>query len=685
MAWILQLEDQRVLQVELPAPPPPPVKGRKPAVPPPPTSSPDLAVLVRDTDPRIRHRAALAIGRVKDRAGIPLLVGTLTDADPDVRSMAAFALGLIGDPSVESALTPLLADPSALVRGRAAEALGLVGAKGAAPAIGKMTAEYAKHPSIAALGPDDEATTIPPEIAAFKLGLFALVRVGAYEEIAGAVLTGDQPVTRWWPVAYALQRVDDTRALPALRHLLSGDGRYSRAFAARGLGRSKDRLAAKPLLALLDPSATPPLEVAVSAIRALGQIGAIEAAARLVSLAYEPATHPNLRLEAAMALGELRSAEGLPALQDLMTDEWPTMRATALRAAAAVDPDRFVSILAGMDQDRHWRVRIALAETLATLPAEAVADRARAMLSDDDRRVIPAVLAALERLKVPDVAAILLKHLDDGDASVRAAAARGIGRLTVEGGPEPLRRAYTRGLADSAYVARTAALEALVAYGSAEATSTVRDALGDKDWAVRVRAQELLRALDANATAVIAPVPGAPVAAYDDTQLIGPATSPHVFIETAHGTIEFELAVLDAPQTSRNFIELARKGFFNGLEVHRVVANFVVQDGDARGDGQGGPGYTIRDELNERPFLRGSVGMALSWEDTGGSQFFITHSPQPHLDARYTAFGHVVNGFEVLDRITPGDTIVRVRVWDGNGWLGAAMQDENAGRELKED
>jgi cyclophilin family peptidyl-prolyl cis-trans isomerase len=141
-----------------------------------------------------------------------------------------------------------------------------------------------------------------------------------------------------------------------------------------------------------------------------------------------------------------------------------------------------------------------------------------------------------------------------------------------------------------------------------------------------------------------------------------------VFIDTAQGTIEFELAVLDAPLTARNFISLARRGFFNGLQVHRVIPNFVVQDGDPRGDGQGGPGYTIRDELSDRPFLRGTVGMALAWRDTGASQFFITHSPQPHLDARYTVFGHVVNGMDIVDRIRPDDVIERVRVWDGQAW-----------------
>jgi cyclophilin family peptidyl-prolyl cis-trans isomerase len=108
-----------------------------------------------------------------------------------------------------------------------------------------------------------------------------------------------------------------------------------------------------------------------------------------------------------------------------------------------------------------------------------------------------------------------------------------------------------------------------------------------------------------------------------------------------------------------------RKGFFNGLQIHRVVPNFVVQDGDPRGDGESGPGFTIRDELNQLPYLRGTVGMALDWKDTGGSQFFITHSPQPHLDARYTTFGRVVNGIELVDRIEPGDVIRRVQIWDG--------------------
>ena len=148
--------------------------------------------------------------------------------------------------------------------------------------------------------------------------------------------------------------------------------------------------------------------------------------------------------------------------------------------------------------------------------------------------------------------------------------------------------------------------------------------------------------------------------------LLAPQFSPHAFIrDRSRGHRDRAGDRWTRRSRSRTSSTLARKGFFNGLAIHRVVPDFVVQDGDPRGDGEGGPGYTIRDELNELPYLRGTVGMALDWKDTGGSQFFITHSPQPHLDARYTVFGHVVNGIEVVDRIQPWDVIRRVQIWDG--------------------
>jgi cyclophilin family peptidyl-prolyl cis-trans isomerase len=315
-------------------------------------------------------------------------------------------------------------------------------------------------------------------------------------------------------------------------------------------------------------------------------------------------------------------------------------------------------------------VRAALAEVLGALSPEVALERARELMKDGDKRVVAAAIGAVAKLHAPDLEQVLLERLKEPDYAVRASAAEEIERLKPASGPAALREAFTAAQPDAAYSARGAILRALVAYGPGEATETLKTALADKDWAIRVRAAELLKTIDPafDAQSAIRPAPGAPIAPYDDAQLLAPETSPHAFVETERGTIEFELAVVEAPQTSRNFMALARKGFFNGLQIHRVVPNFVIQDGDPRGDGTGGPGYTIRDELNMRPYLRGTVGMALDWRDTGGSQFFITHSPQPHLDARYTVFGHVVNGMDVVDQIQQGDVIQRIRVWDGKGW-----------------
>ncbi len=132
---------------------------------------------------------------------------------------------------------------------------------------------------------------------------------------------------------------------------------------------------------------------------------------------------------------------------------------------------------------------------------------------------------------------------------------------------------------------------------------------------------------------------------------------------TQKGTFTIDLLPEDAPLTVDNFVKLARARYFNGLEVHRVVPNFVMQDGDPRGDGNGGPGWSIRCEINMVRFDRGAVGMALSGKDTGGSQWFVTHSQQPHLDGGYTVFGKVnEKDMKVVDNIVRGDKILTVRI-----------------------
>ncbi len=133
---------------------------------------------------------------------------------------------------------------------------------------------------------------------------------------------------------------------------------------------------------------------------------------------------------------------------------------------------------------------------------------------------------------------------------------------------------------------------------------------------------------------------------------------------TSKGNFTIDLMPEDAPLTVDNFIKLAKSNYFNGVSVHRVVANFVMQDGDPRGDGNGGPGWSIRCEVNQLEYGRGAVGMALSGKDTGGSQWFVTHSPQPHLDGGYTVFGQVSEkDMKVVDAIVRGDRILSVKIF----------------------
>lgn len=138
--------------------------------------------------------------------------------------------------------------------------------------------------------------------------------------------------------------------------------------------------------------------------------------------------------------------------------------------------------------------------------------------------------------------------------------------------------------------------------------------------------------------------------------------NPHVIMETDKGTMKIELFEQDAPGTVQNFITLIEKGFYDGLTFHRVIDDFMIQGGCPRGTGTGGPGYTIKCEINPNKHLRGSLSMAHAGKDTGGSQFFICHSPQPHLDGVHTVFGRVIEGLDVVDAIRKSDKMKKLTV-----------------------
>ena len=136
-------------------------------------------------------------------------------------------------------------------------------------------------------------------------------------------------------------------------------------------------------------------------------------------------------------------------------------------------------------------------------------------------------------------------------------------------------------------------------------------------------------------------------------------------MKTAKGEIQIDLFNEDAPNTVKNFTDLIEKGFYDGLNFHRVIPNFVIQGGCPQGTGTGGPGYHIECEINANRHQAGTLSMAHAGKDTGGSQFFICHSPQPHLDGVHTVFGHTANN-DVVNSIEQGDEIISVEIVPGD-------------------
>jgi cyclophilin family peptidyl-prolyl cis-trans isomerase len=296
------------------------------------------------------------------------------------------------------------------------------------------------------------------------------------------------------------------------------------------------------------------------------------------------------------------------------------------------------------------------------------------MVRDSDGRVRAAaygILGGNDTLPpAPDVHAVLVAGLADHDFYARATV---IGNLSQHATAADLPRvldAYALSLADSGNDARIAAMQYVAAAWRRDSVSFTPE-IQQRLATLKPSDDPLVRAPVSRLAVMPAWKSSSgnpqPLSWYQEVvrTYVVPAIrgqTQRATIRTARGDIVLELFGADAPITVRNFMTLARRGYYRGTRFHRVVPNFVAQDGDPRGDGNGGPGYAIRDEMNRHRYERGALGMALSGPDTGGSQYFITHSPQPHLDGHYTVFGRVLSGYAALDAIVQGDRILSVTV-----------------------
>ena len=628
----------------------------------------ELEGLLRDEDRGVRRRAALAAGRIADAALVPVLLELMDDGEAEVRQMAAFALGLVGDRQAAPRLTVALADPVAVVRARSAEALGRIGGVGAAEAIAQMAvAATPAGADVLVIRGDDPGSPTDPWLA-LRLSLFALARLKDARAAESVLLRAGRPRYDWWAATWTAMRIESPALKPVLAAAAASTDPVSRAFAARGLGAIKDTGSVELLSRLArDADQT----VAVNALRALGVIGDARGVAAAAGALRSPDT---------TVMGEaLRALAALPpdrSLRDRIvplighSEAW--VRAAALQALARMDREDLALVLSGLDPDPEWMVRAGLAAGLGQAGDERGVALLFAMLKDEDTRVFPAVLEALVKARGPDAADTLARYLQHPDFAVRAAAAKGLADLKATGRSAALAAAYRAALPEADLDARLELVGALAVQKDAAARETLLEAARrDPARVVRERASAALRSLGAQPPAPGPEAVDRPVLDYRESmEPYAPRPdvalyTPRAILHTRHGTIEIHLNVVEAPLTVASFMDLARRGFYDGLTFHRVVPGFVIQGGDPRGDGNGGPGYTLRCEIGQRPYGRGTVGMALSGKDTGGSQFFITHTPTPHLDGNYTVFGWVAQGMDVVDKIRPGAVIQRVEIWTG--------------------
>jgi cyclophilin family peptidyl-prolyl cis-trans isomerase/HEAT repeat protein len=673
----------------------------------------DLRSLFRARNANVRSRAALAAGRIGSEAAVADLIELLRrDDETEVRAMAAFALGEMESPLGADALLAALENREPVLRARTVEALGKIAA-----AMPKEQEAREKELSTAILGVlnFEARRRSAPDDLTILLGLTAALR--AKPANAGPViaefLTYSNPRIRA-DAANALTRLKLKDGNDQLRKLLTSDpDPIVRANAARVLGATEDKAASDSLIdrAFRDKDS----RVRVSAIRALASLKEARAAQHWLSNAGlvprnssggdgidRTAWTANENLEIATAMGRILQGSENKAAIDWLRKAREKFGSTAPEnelAFARVSPGSYLDEIGAAAEGRkkvqttilrNWRAASALAQGLGEIAAipDSNKDKQRltghaeellrsmldyrnsgltinTLVAVHSEYAVPDVLRAFAAFKPKDLAEVLRNHLRESDVIIRGTAADLLGELPPdETNARALIDALPVALADKQLNdAALSILSALAKQKNAKANEAIKTALDSNDHLIRRRAVALLKTNGVgDFSSRIGTVQTTNTAADYERAVGRIGKQVRAVVSTTKGSFTIEFLPEDAPLTVDNFIQLAKRNYFNGFTVHRVVPNFVIQDGDPRGDGNGGPGYQIRCEINKAVYERGAVGMALSGKDTGGSQWFVTHSPQPHLDGGYTVFGNVISGMDVVDNIARGDVIRSIAI-----------------------
>lgn len=650
----------------------------------------ELTKLLFHSNAAVRARAALALGRIGDkRATTALLTALEKDAEESVRLMSAFALGEMEDNHAVATLIRLLASAreSLAVRARMVEALGKIASLPTSNTNTAQPSPATVNATIIRQLPEAKTKLSPEQKLMTSLTITALLRLrqaASVETLVQLLSATDADVRAQAANALYRLRLPLTEALPALLVALADKDPVVRANAARALGQSKDTGDINLVRRLYQSFSDPHDQVRANAARGMLALAASDnQLARETLLAWSRTQSKAPGHKSGVSALELEIAAGLGTLKDKrFVDYLLRLRAAAKgnpqpeieTALARLDEQAFLTGLPANHtwQFAQWRQVAAIAQGLGEISAAPGHQRLVELLkltetAKLDERAVPALLRALARHRPDDLSALLREKLKHKDLFIRGAAAALLSGSLNDENLAALVSAFAQAKPDAMNDAKLALLTALARYNDERAVSALRSALADDDHLVRRRASELLQQKGEGNAAPIGIVSTQHDDAFYQRVLRRSGTKPVAIIQTRRGQtkrgrITLQLFADDAPLTVENFIALARRGYFNGLTFHRVVPNFVIQGGDPRGDGEGGPGYQIRCEINLRPYQRGTVGMALSGKDTGGSQWFITHSPQPHLDGGYTVFGQVTTGMHVVDQIARDDVIERITI-----------------------
>ncbi len=617
-------------------------------------------------DSIVRSLSALSAGRLGDHRGVALLVPLLVDADTTVRVSAVFALGLLRDTAAVGPLIERIRNPPALDGPSADEtitALARIGGRRAGEFFSgvlqnRTPIQFADHQRL---------------ISRIVLESWRLGREAPVAELLA--LTGDSADDVRRGAVFSLARLRPPSAGNRLILALRDADAVVRASAVRALTRAYADSAglAPATLADLAAHATDDADagVRINGLRTLGTFHLPRYAGRAASRLGDP--QPNVRVQAAMTLGELGGADAAAALAGVLAGHEPfAVRSQALIALARVDSAAAGTPIAAWAASSDWRERATVAQAVAHAGLASTP-----FLADPDPRVVAAALQTWSGAAASPSAGLLIAAraaLSSRDAAVRSLAADVLAKMPDPVDIPALVTAYAASGRDSFPDAAQSALGALAAIAALSSAGHSRVETEFLSRTARPTSYLLRRWAEASwPEAARRWGPAYPVETgrtLQDYREIArryvfntyAVSHPHVTIEMPdRGAVEIELLGPDAPLTVANFLGLVDRHYFDGNRWHRVVPNFVVQDGDRRGDGWGGPGGAIRDEINRVRYDVPVLGMALSGPDTGAGQWFINLSAQPHLDGVYTVFGRVVGNIGPLLHIVQGDLIRTIR------------------------